>query len=128
MLNKGLKDKESERIDNVLTTLLSFVFVPKFWNIEDTSVIDNHLTNLGLTTEVLITSSHNELLELVQRLKLDWSQQEQFADFLISLSKGNPFDLVKKAIAIYKYIQKESKIFSCEIATKIALAKANLKQ
>ena len=81
MLNKGLRDKESERIDNVLKTLLSFVFVPKFWNIEDTSAIDNHLNNLGLTTEVLIISSQNELLDLLQRLKFDWSQQEQFADF-----------------------------------------------
>ncbi|SHG00826.1 hypothetical protein SAMN05444396_103391 [Flavobacterium segetis] len=126
MLNKGLKDKESERIDNVLKTLLSFVFVPKFWNNEDTIVIDNHLTNLGLTTEVIITSSQNELLDLLQRLKLDWSQQEQFADFLIALSRENPFCLVEKAIAIYENIQTESKSFSFGIFNKIALSKASL--
>jgi len=35
MLNKGLRDQESIRIDNVLKTLLSIVFVPKFWDLED---------------------------------------------------------------------------------------------
>ena len=125
MLNKGLRDKESGRIDNMLKNLLSFVYVPKFWNIDDTRVIDNHLTNLGLTAEVLIISSQNELLELLQRLKLDWSQQEQFADFLIALSRENPFCLVEKAIAIYENIQTESKSLSFGISAKINLAKAN---
>ena len=126
MLNKGLKDQENERIDNVLKTLLSIVFVPKFWNVEDTSLIDNQLTDFGLTTQVLIEIKQNDLIELLRRLHLDWNQQEQFADFLIAFSKENPFDLREKAIAIYEHIQSESKIFSFGIFNKIALAKANL--
>lgn len=126
MLNKGLKDQENERIDNVLKTLLSIVFVPKFWNVEDTSLIDNQLTDFGLTTQVLIEIKQNDLIELLRRLHLDWNQQEQFADFLIAFSKGNPFDLREKAIAIYEHIQSESKTFSFGIFNKIALAKANL--
>ncbi|WP_413999792.1 hypothetical protein ACMDB5_04335 [Flavobacterium sp. W1B] len=126
MLNKGLKDKENERIDNVLKTLLSFVFVPKFWNIEDTSLIDNQLTDFGLTTQVLIEIEQNDLIELLRRLHLDWNQQEQFADFLIAFSKENSFNLTEKAIAIYEHIQSESKTFSFGIFNKIALAKASL--
>ena len=126
MLNKGLRDQESERIDNVLNTLHSLVFVPKFWNIEDTSLIDNALTNFGLTTQVLIEINQNDLIELLRRLHLDWNQQEQFADFMMALSIENPFNLTKKAMAIYEHIQSESKVFSFGINTKIASAKANL--
>ena len=75
MLNKGLRDKESERIDNVLKTLLSLVFIPRFWNIEDTSLIDYQLKNFGLTTPVLIAIDQNELIELLRRLHLDFNQQ-----------------------------------------------------
>jgi hypothetical protein len=42
MLNKGL---ETKRKDNV-KYLLSLVFVPKFWNIEDMSLIDSQMTDL----------------------------------------------------------------------------------
>ena len=126
MLNKGLRDKESERIDNVLKTLLSLVFIPRFWNIEDTSLIDYQLKNFGLTTPVLIAIDQNELIELLRRLHLDFNQQEQFADFLVAFSKENPFDLRKKSIAVYEHIQSESKTFSFGIFNKIALAKASL--
>jgi hypothetical protein len=51
---------------------------------------------------------------------------ELFADFLVVFSKEGQFDFSQKAIAIYKYIQEESKIFSFGIISKIALAKANL--
>lgn len=125
MLNKGLRDQESERIDNVLKTLHSLVFVPKFWNIEDTSHIDNALTNFGLTTQILIEINQNDLIELLRRLHLDWQQQEHFADFMMAFSKENPFNLTQKSIAVYEHIQQESKVFSFGIVNKIASAKAN---
>jgi hypothetical protein len=53
MLNKGVRDEKKVKIDNMLSTLLSLVFVPKFWNVEDTSLIDNQLTHFGLTTVIL---------------------------------------------------------------------------
>lgn len=126
MLNKGLRDQESERIDNVLKTLHSLVFDPKFWNLQDTSLIDNQLTDFGLTTQILIDVNQNDLIELLRRLHLDWQQQEQFADFMIAFSKENPFDLTQKAIAVYENIQSESKVFSFGIVNKIASAKANI--
>lgn len=125
MLNKGLRDQESERIDNVLKTLLSLVFVPKKAT-DDIINIENQLKGFGLNIESLFGIEPNDLIELLQRLHFDWNQQEQFADFLIAFSKDNLFDLTEKAIAVYEYIQSESKTFSFGIFNKIALAKANL--
>lgn len=126
MLNKGLRDQESIRIDNVLKTLLSIVFVPKTLTEEDKINIENHLKDLGLNIQSLIDFNNTDLIVHLQRCHLDWNQLEQFADFLIKISKDNPFDFSEKAIAIYNYAQKESKTFSFEIFNKIAAAKANL--
>lgn len=126
MLNKGLRDQESMRIDNSLKMLHSLVFVPKFWNIEDTSLIDNQLKDFGLSVESLIAISEKDLITLLLRCHLDWNQLEQFADFLVTGSKDNPFDFSQKAIAIYNYIQQESKTFSFEIFNKLATVKVNL--
>ncbi|MBG6109178.1 hypothetical protein H4V97_001876 [Flavobacterium sp. CG_23.5] len=125
MLNKGLRDQESERIDNVLKTLLSLVYVPKKATDEDIINIENQLKALGLNIESLIEIEPHNLIELLGRLHFDWNQREQFAGFLIAFSKDNPFDLKEKAISIYEHIQSESKTFSFGIFNKIALAKAN---
>ena len=47
MLNKGLRDKESERIDNVLKRLRPLVFVPK--KAFDSDQLDEALKSFGLT-------------------------------------------------------------------------------
>ena len=126
MLNKGLRDQESIRIDNVLKTLLSIVFVPKFWILEDKKNIEEQLKNFGLNIQSLIDSSEKELITQLIRCHLDWTHLEQFADFLVKSSKDNPFNFSEKAIVIYNYIQHESKMFSFEINSKIVAAKANL--
>jgi hypothetical protein len=122
MLNKGLRDEESIRIENTLRTLHALIFVPKFWNAEDTSLIDEQLKSFGLSLERTIEIPEEELILLLQ-CHLDWNQQEQFADILIGLSQEKQFDFLGKALAIYQYIQKESKVFSFGINTKIASAK-----
>lgn len=124
MLNKGLRDEESIRIENTLRTLHALIFVPKFWNAEDTSLIDEQLKSFGLNLQKTIEIPEDELIILLQQCHLDWNQQEQFADILMGLSKENQFDFLGKALAIYQYIQKESKIFSFGINVKIASAKA----
>ena len=124
MLNKGLRDQESIRIDNVLKTLHSLVFVPE--NAFDVHKIEEALKDFGLNIESLIAIAPNDLIVLLERLHLDWNQFEQFADFLIAFSKQNLFDFREKAIAVYNYIQSESKNFSFGIFNKIASAKANL--
>ena len=126
MLNKGLRDQESIRIDNVLKKLMSLVYVPKFWILEDLLFLENELKDLAMNVESLTEFSEAELIVHLQRLHLDWNQLELFADFLVVFSKESQFDFSQKAIAIYNYIQQESKVFSFGIFNKIASAKANL--
>jgi hypothetical protein len=126
MLNKGLRDQESIRIDNVLKTLLSLVFVPKRWNEEETLNIEDQLKDLGMNIQSLVDFDQKDLVMHLVRCHLDWKQLEQFADFLVIGSKENPFDFSEKAISIYEYIQQGSKTFSFEIHHKIAVLKANI--
>ena len=126
MLNKGLRDQESIRIDNVLKKLMSLVYLPKFWNLEDLLFLENELKDLAMNVESLTEFSEEELIVHLQRLHLDWNQLELFADFLVAFSKGSQFDFSQKAIAVYNYIQQESKAFSFGIFNKIAAVKANL--
>lgn len=120
MLNKGVRDEKKVKIDNMLSTLLSLVFVPKFWNIEDTSLIDSQLTDFDLTTVIIDQIEEKDLIQLLDKYEMDWGQKEQFADFLIAYSKNNQFDFSAKAITIYEHIQLESKTFSFDIINKIA--------
>ena len=126
MLNKGLRDQESIRIDNVLKKLMSLVYLPKFWNLEDLLFLENELKDFAMNVESLIEFSEEELIVHLQRLHLDWNQLEIFADFLVAFSKESQFDFSQKAIAVYNYIQQESKAFSFGILNKIAAVKANL--
>jgi hypothetical protein len=123
MLNKGLRDQESIRIDNILSLLHSLTFVPKFWNLEDLLYLENELKDLGMNIESLRDFDEKELIAHLERLHFDWNHFELFADFLIAISKESQFDFSQKALAIYKYIQQESKIFSFGISTKIANVK-----
>ena len=126
MLNKGLRDQESIRIDNILKVLHSLTFVPKFWNLEDLIYLENELKDLGMNVESLHDFDEKELITHLERLHFDWNHFELFADFLLAFSKESQFDFQEKAIAIYDYVQQESKIFSFEIFKKLAAAKANL--
>lgn len=125
MLNKGLKDQESIRIDNLLKKLMSLVYVPKFWNLEDLQYLENELKDLAMNVESLTEFTQEELIVHLERLHFEWNHFEIFADFLVALSKESQFDFSQKAIAIYNYVQAESKTFSFGIFNKIAVASAN---
>ena len=126
MLNKGLRDQESIRIDNILKVLHSLTFVPKFWNLEDLLHLENELKVLGMNIESLSDFDEKQLISHLERLHFDWNHFEIFADFLMVLSKESQFDFTQKAIAIYDYVQKESKTYSFEIFNKLVAAKASL--
>jgi hypothetical protein len=125
MLNKGLRDQESIRIDNLLKKLMTLVYVPKFWNLEDLLYLENDLKGLAMNVESLTEFKEEELIVHLERLHFDWSHFEIFADFLVGFSKESQFDFSQKAIAIYNYIQAESKTFSFEIFNKIAIVTTN---
>ncbi len=124
MLNKGLRDQESIRIDNLLKKLMSLVYVPKFWNLEDLLFLENELKDLAMNVESLAEFNEEGLIVHLQRLHLDWNHFEIFADFLVAFSKESQFDFSPKAIAIYNYVQAQSKTFSFGIFNKIAVARA----
>lgn len=123
MLNKGLRDNEAIRIDNVLKTLLSLDFVPQPLTDDEKIDIENQLKEFGLNIESLVEYQNEELITLLVRRHLDFNQLEQFADFLIEFSKAENYNFENKSLAIYKYIQRESKVFSFGINAKIASAK-----
>lgn len=125
MLNKGLRDEEKIRIDNVLKTLRTLVFVPYPLDDLQKTEIENQLKEFALNIETLVDYSNEDLITLLIRLHLDWGQLEQFADILIEFSKTESYNFSEKALAIYQYIQQESKVFSFGINTKIASLKNN---
>lgn len=126
MLNKGLRDQQSIRIDNILRVLHSLTFVPKIWNLEDLLYVENELKDLGMNVQTLSDFDENQLILHLERLHFDWNHFEIFADFLVALSKESQFDFSGKAIAIYNYVQQERKTFSFEIFNKLVTAKANI--
>ena len=123
MLNKGLRDNESIRIDNVLKTLRALDFVPGPFSDEQKSDIENQLKEFGLDISTLSDYQDEALIELLLRNHFDWNQLELFADFLLDFSKVKNYNFKDKALAIYQYIQKESKVFSFEINAKISTLK-----
>jgi hypothetical protein len=123
MLNKGLRDEESIRIDNVLKTLRSLDFVPQPLTDDEKFDVENQLKEFGLNIETLVDYKDEELITLLVRRHLDFNQLEQFADFLMEFSKVENYNFENKALALYQYIQRESNIFSFGINAKIASAK-----
>lgn len=123
MLNKGLRDEEKIRIDNVLKTLQTLVYVPYPLDHLQEKEIENQLKEFGLNIESLVNYSNEDLITLLMRLHLDWEQLEQFADILIEFSKAENYTFENKALAVYQYIQAESKVFSFGINTKITSLK-----
>ena len=127
MLNKGLRDEEKIRIDNVLKTLRTLVYVPYPLNDSQITEIEDQLKEFGLDLQSLIDYSNEDLITLLNRLHLDWDHLEQFGDILVEFSKAENFNFENKALAVYQYIQTESKVFSFGINAKIASAKAKKK-
>jgi len=117
MLTKGLRDEENERINNVLKQLTALTFVPDNWNEHNAAQL---LQKLGLSLDVLVTMSTQELNEYLLKYHMDWANMELFADIVASLSaKAGLEPLKEKAVALYNFIQQESKMFSFEIFAKI---------
>lgn len=117
-LNKGLRDQESERISNILKKLNELMYVPDFDQLE----IEKQLKFLGLNLETLLNFSSEELVLHLEKFHFDWENAERFADLLVGFSEKIPDRksfLNEKALVIYEYIQRESKVFSFGILEKI---------
>lgn len=123
MLTKGLRDEENERINNVLKQLISLTYIPEDWNLND---FGNQLKNLALTMDDVLKFSSEEIIQHSEKLHFDWANAELFADLLVQISDNyeeEKAQLRLKAIAVYEYVQRESKTFSFDIFNKISSAK-----
>ena len=117
-----LRDEENERINNILKRLMGMDYVPENGN----AFIDEILSGIGLNLRALLEFKPQNLVKHLQKHHFDWENTEQFADFLIALSSKLPengFSLSEKAIAVYEFVQTESKTFSYTIFNKIIAAK-----
>ncbi|HEU4496504.1 MAG TPA: hypothetical protein VFR70_05600 [Flavobacterium sp.] len=123
MLTKGLRDEENERINNVLKQLISLAYIPEGWNGED---LDNQLKYLALEMNDIFEFFPEELIRHLEKLHFDWANAELFGDFLVQVSERfeeEKSQLKLKAVAVYEYVQRESKTFSFGIFNKIASSK-----
>lgn len=117
-LTTRLRDEENERINNILKRLIGLDYVPETGN----DSIEVVIGEIGLTFETLFDLSPENLVLHLKKLEFDWENTELFADFLIEISNRsneNQMHWKQKALAVYNYIQSESKVFSFQIATKI---------
>jgi len=129
MLNKGLKDEENQKINELVGKLIDIEFLPEFYESEQRSKVNGLLfEQLGFKISDLEAWSSEELLTKLKKLNFDFSNYEQFGDFLLKII---PFEddqheshLAKSTIAIFETAQIESKTFSFSLIEKLNQAKA----
>ena len=122
-LSFGYRDENNERINNLLRKLIALTLVTG-GNDDD---IEQLLEELGLSRAKLLEMDSDAINRHLTDNHLDWPNMEQVADVLAELSRRPGLEPLKeKAIALYNFIQKESRLFSFEIMAKVnALSQAN---
>lgn len=115
-LSFGYRDENNERINNLLKKLIALTLVTG-GNDDD---IEQLLEELGLSRAKLFELDSDTINKHLADNHLDWPNMEQVADVLAELSKRPGLESLKeKAIALYNFIQKESRLFSFEIMAKV---------
>jgi len=129
MLSKGLKDEENQKINELVGRLIELEFVPEFYENEQRSKVNGLLfEQLGFKISDLETWSSEELLLKLKQLNFDFSNLEEFGDFLLKIipfeDEQHESHLAKATIAVYEAAQIESKTFSISLIQKLNQAKA----
>ena len=115
-LSFGYRDENNERINNLLKKLIALTLVTG-GNDEDIELL---LEELGLSCAKLLELNSDTINKHLADNHLDWPNMEQVADVLAELSKRPGLESLKeKAIVLYNFIQKESRLFSFEIMAKV---------
>lgn len=115
-LSFGYRDENNERINNLLKKLIALTLVTG-GNDEDIELL---LEELGLSRAKLFELDSDTINKHLADNHLDWPNMEQVADVLAELSKRPGLESLKvKAIGLYNFIQKESRLFSFEIMAKV---------
>ena len=123
-LSFGYRDENNERINNLLRKLIALTLVSGHGNDE---AIEQMLEELGLSRAALLEKDAEAIIRHLADNHLDWANMEQVADVLAELCRRPGLEPLKeKAIALYNFIQKESRLFSFEIMAKVnALSQSN---
>lgn len=129
MLNKGLKDQENQKINELVGKLIDIEFVPEFYESEQRSKVNGLLfEQLGFKISDIEAWSSEELLMKLKELNFDFSNYEQFGDFLLKIipfeEEQHESHLAKSTIAVFETAQIESKTFSFSLIEKLNQAKA----
>ena len=129
MLSKGLKDEENQKVNELIGKLMELEFVPEFWKKDQRKKANELLFyRLGFTIADLENWTSEELLIKLKQLNFDFSNLEQFGDFLLRIIPLEDVDhephLAKSTIAIFETAQIESKTFSFGLIQKLNQAKA----
>lgn len=129
MLNKGLKDEANQKLNELIGKLTEIEFVPDLWEQEQRQKIDDKLQEILFFGLHDIESMNPEsLLGKLEEQHFDFSNFEQFGDLLLKIipleDEIHKSHIATSAIAIFEYIQNESKTFSFNIIQKINQAKA----
>ncbi len=111
------KDETEQRLNAILQKLSGITFVPENWK-ED--VFWNTLEETGFTKEDVLNIEEANFFQKFIDLQWPWEQIEHFADILVASDNKKPNAIIKeRAKNLYQFIQKESKMFSFQIASKI---------
>lgn len=129
MLNKGLKSEVNQKLNELIGKMLEIEFVPDLWEREQRQEIDDKLQAiLSFGLQDIESMTPESLLEKLKEKDFDFSNFEQFGDLLLKLipleAEIYKSQLATSAVAIFEYIQKESKTFSFTMIQKINQAKA----
>ncbi len=112
------KDETEQRLNALLQKLSGITFVPENWN---EAAFWTTLNETGLTRKEVIETEEILFFNHLIDLKWPWEHMEKLADILVVLDEKIPGHLVKqRAKNLYSFIQQESKMFSFDIARKIA--------
>jgi non-ribosomal peptide synthetase component E (peptide arylation enzyme) len=116
-LSFGYRDENNERINNLLRKLIALTLVSGHGNDE---AIEQMLEELGLSRAALLEKDAEAIIRHLADNHLDWANMEQVADVLAELCRRTGLEPLKeKAITLYNFIQKESRLFSFEIMAKV---------
>lgn len=115
-LSFGYRDENNERINNLLKKLIALTLVSG----GNDEAIEQLLEELGFSRAKLLELDSDAIGKHLSDNHMDWPNMEQVADVLAQLSKRPGLESLKeKAITLYNFIQKESRLFSFEIMAKV---------
>lgn len=117
MLTSGKQSQKEARIQSVLQRLSGITFIPNQWN---ETIFWETVEEAGFTKDEVLHSDDVTFFQKFIDLKWPWEQIEHFADILVASDNKKPNAIIKeRAKNLYQFIQKESKMFSFQIASKI---------